>query len=81
MVLPDEIMSVASSFGEAGEMTGDLFNRGFPEMEGEVVRICAAGKRALPTDGHVRRSVRRDVRRVAPPAEGDRREMAHQLSL
>jgi len=47
MVLPDEIMSVASSFGEAGEMTGDLFNRGFPEMEGEV---CIDG---TWTVGHV----------------------------
>ena len=47
MMLPGGIMSVASSFGEDGEMAGDLLNMGFPEIEGEV------GIDGMWTVGHV----------------------------
>ncbi|MGZ4944367.1 MAG: transglutaminase domain-containing protein [Halobacteriota archaeon] len=47
MVLPDEMTSVASSFGETGETASDAFNRELRDVEGEV---CIDGKWVV---GHV----------------------------
>ncbi|MGZ4944661.1 MAG: transglutaminase-like domain-containing protein [Halobacteriota archaeon] len=47
MALPDEMMSVASSFGETGEIASTAFNRELRDVEGEV---CIDGKWVV---GHV----------------------------
>jgi len=36
MLLPDEFTSLASSIGENEAMTANMFNRGMPEIEGEI---------------------------------------------
>src|SRR4051794_32794837 len=47
----------------------------------QIVRVGAGRKWPLANDGHGRRAVRVRMRRVAPPAECDRREVAKKLHL